>query len=217
MSAGGALNGSYANTCIPNAVVKLPADPPPDPPVADDADRRAVQVTHGKMAAIRPAAMPDEIGRRPQPLDEMQGQREHTLGYRPRSAARRDDDRNASCRGRWEIDVIDTNTGACDDAQPWGAREKPGIDDGVGTDDRPDGVGDVACAWFGDERNLFAEDPGDQRRIDGAKCHNHRTVDSHAVTHSPQRLSPGLRRMSHAAPLGLAATCHVRTKWRRRR
>ena len=101
-----------------------------------------------------------------------------------RSTARRDDDRDASCGGRREIDVVDTDTGACDDAQPWGAREKRGIDDGVGTDDRTDGVGDVLFAWIGDERNLLAEDPSDQRRIYGAECHDHRTVDSHDLTRS---------------------------------
>mgnify|MGYP003557115052 CR=1 FL=1 len=40
-------------------------DPPPDPSVADDADHGTVQVTHGNQAAIRPPAVPDEIGRRP--------------------------------------------------------------------------------------------------------------------------------------------------------
>ena len=41
------------------------ADPPPDPSVADDADRGAVQIAHGNLTAIRPPAVPDEIGQRP--------------------------------------------------------------------------------------------------------------------------------------------------------
>ena len=111
--------------------------------------------------------------------------------------------------------MVDTDTGACEDAQPWRAREKRGIDDGVGTNDRADGVGDVLRAWIGDERNLLAEDPSDQRRIYGAECHDHRTVDNHDLTRARWRVSPGRRRMSHPEPLGLAATCRVR--WRRRR
>ena len=103
--------------------------------------------------------------------------------------------------------MVDTDTGACDDAQPWRAREKRGIDDGVGTDDRADGIGDVLRAWIGDERNLLAEDPSDQRRIYGAECHDHRTVDNHDLTRSQWRVSPGRRRMSHPATAGTC--CHV--------
>ena len=80
--------------------------------------------------------------------------------------------------------MVNTNPSACDDAQPWGTREKRGINDGVGPDDRADGVGDVLVAWIGNEGNLLAEDSSDQRWIYGAKCHNHRTVDSHDLTRS---------------------------------
>jgi hypothetical protein len=160
------------------------ADPTPNPSVADDADRGAVQVTHGNLTAIRPSSVPDEIGRRPQSLEKMQGQREHTLGYSSGSTARSDDDRDASSGGRPEIDVLDTDARASDDTQPWGAREKCGIDKSVGTDDRAHGIGDVLCAWIGDESDLLAEDPSDQRRIYGAECHDHRTIDSHDLTRS---------------------------------
>jgi hypothetical protein len=91
----------------------------------------------------------------------MQGQREHTLSYSSGSTAWRDDDRDAPCGGRLEIDVVDTDTGACEDAEPRGACEKLGIDDGIGTDDRADCIGDVRFAWIGDKRNLIAEDVGD--------------------------------------------------------
>jgi hypothetical protein len=57
--------------------------------------------------------------------------------------------------------MVDTHAGAREDAQPWGAREKRGIDDRVGTDDRADGTGDVRFAWIGDKRNVIAEDAGD--------------------------------------------------------
>ena len=81
--------------------------------------------------------------------------------------------------------MIDTDTGACDDAQPGGAHEKRGIDNGVGTNDRADGIGDILLAWIGDERNLLAEGPGDQCRIYAAECHDHRRADSHDLTRSP--------------------------------
>jgi hypothetical protein len=57
--------------------------------------------------------------------------------------------------------MVDTHAGAREDAQPWSAREKRGIDDRVGTDDRADGIGDVRFAWIGDKRNVIAEDAGD--------------------------------------------------------
>ena len=114
----------------------------------------------------------------------MQGQREHALGYSSGSAARRDHDRNASYRGCRQIYVVDTDTGPCDDAQPWRAREKRGINDGVGPNYRADGNGDVLFAWICDEGNFLAEDPSDQGWIYGAECHNHCTVDSHDLTRS---------------------------------
>jgi hypothetical protein len=51
--------------------------------------------------------------------------------------------------------MVDTHAGAREDAQPWGAREKRGIDDRVGTDDRTDGIGDVRFAWIGVKRNVI--------------------------------------------------------------
>jgi hypothetical protein len=65
------------------------------------------------------------------------------------------------CRGRLEIHVVDTETGAREDAQPRGAREKRGIDDRVGTDDRADCIGNVWFTGIGDKRNFIAEDAGD--------------------------------------------------------
>jgi hypothetical protein len=113
----------------------------------------------------------------------MQGHREHTLGYGSGSTPGRDHDRDASCRGRRKIDVIDTDTSACDDAQPGSAREERGIDDGVGTDDRADSIGSLLFAWIGDERYFISEDASDQLWIYGPKRHNHRTVESHDLTH----------------------------------
>ena len=66
-----------------------------------------------------------------------------------------------------------------------GAREKCSIDNGVGTDNRADGVGDVLLGWIGDKGKLPTENPSDQCRIYGAECHDHRTVDTHDVTRSP--------------------------------
>jgi hypothetical protein len=60
-----------------------------------------------------------------------------------------------------EIDVVDADTGACEHAQPRGASKKRGVDDGVGTNDRTGGVGDVLFAWICDEFNLLAKDPSD--------------------------------------------------------
>ena len=53
--------------------------------------------------------------------------------------------------------MVHTDAGACEHAQPWGAPEERGIDDGIGTDDRTRGVGDVLFAWIGDERDFIAE------------------------------------------------------------
>ena len=80
--------------------------------------------------------------------------------------------------------MVHTHPGAGDDKQPCGAREKPGINDGVGPNDRADGVGDVLFAWICDEGDFLAEDPSDQGWIYGAECHNHCTVDSHDLTRS---------------------------------
>ena len=80
--------------------------------------------------------------------------------------------------------MVHTDPGAGDDTQPWSAREKRGINDGVGPNYRADGIGDVLFAWICDEGNFLAEDPSDQRWIYGAKCHNQRTVDSHDLTRS---------------------------------
>ena len=60
-----------------------------------------------------------------------------------------------------------------------GARAKRGIDDGFGTHDRADGIGDILRVRIGDECDLLAEDVSDQRRIYAAERHDHRTVDSH--------------------------------------
>jgi hypothetical protein len=57
--------------------------------------------------------------------------------------------------------VVQADTGACEDAEPWGTREKRGIDHGVGSHDRTHGVGDVLFVWIGDERNVIAEDASD--------------------------------------------------------
>ena len=120
----------------------------------------------------------------------MQGQCEHPFGHSSRATARRDHDRDAPCCGRLEIDVVDADTGACEDTQPRGASKKRGIDDGVGTNDRAGGVGDVLFAWIGDKLNLLAKDPSDQRRLYGAECYDHRTVDSHDLTRMPWRVWP---------------------------
>ena len=135
----------------------------------------------------------------------MQGQREHTLGYSSGSTAWRNDDRNASYCGRRQIDVVDTDTGPCDDAQPWGAREKRGIDNGVGTDYRADGIGEILRAWIGDECDFVAEDPSDQRRIHGAECHDHRRVDNHDPTRALWRVSGS----PNVAPATAGTCCHV--------
>lgn len=145
----------------------------------------------------------------------MQGQREHALGYGSGSAAWRNDDRNASCCDRRKIDVIDTDTSTGDDPQPRSALEKRDIDDGIGTDDRADGVRDVRFVWIGDERDLLAEDPSDQRRFDRAKCHDHRAVDSHDITQARWRVSRGRRRMSRSEPLEPAARCRSHSTLRR--
>jgi hypothetical protein len=91
----------------------------------------------------------------------MEGECKHALGHSSSASTRRNHHRDASRRGRREINVVNTDTGAREDAQPWGALEKRGIDDRVGTDDRTDGIGDVLLARIGDESNVIAEDASD--------------------------------------------------------
>ena len=61
--------------------------------------------------------------------------------------------------------MVDADAGACEDAQPRGASKKRGIDDGVGTNDRTGGVGDVLFGWIGDELDLLAKHPSNQPRL----------------------------------------------------
>jgi hypothetical protein len=91
----------------------------------------------------------------------MEGECKHALGHSSSASTRRNHHRDASRRGRREINVVNTDTGAREDAQPWGALEKRGIDDRVGTDDRADGIGDIRFAWIGDKRDVIAENAGD--------------------------------------------------------
>jgi hypothetical protein len=147
----------------------------------------------------------------------MQGQCEHPLGHSSCATARSDHDGDASRGGRLEIDVVDADTGAREDAEPRGASKKRGIHDGIGPYDGADSAGNVLFAWIGDEQDFIAEDTSDQRRIDGTKCHNHRTVDGHDLTRLPWLVRPCCRRMWQPELLGLAATCRARSRRRRRR
>ena len=149
----------------------------------------------------------------------MQGQREHTLGHRSGPTAWRDDYRDASCCGRHEIDVIDTDPSACENAQPWGALEKRCIDDDVGPHDRADGLGDVLWGGIGDESDVLAKDPSDQRWIHGAECHHHRTLDRHsphplavtAAAGSPPNVARGTTGTCCHVPLSLEAVAAAMT------
>jgi hypothetical protein len=183
------------------------ADSPPDPSVTDDADRCAVQVTHGNLAAIRPPAIPHEIGQRPQSLHQMRKQREYTLGDGSGSTPRCDHDRDTPCRGRAEVDVVDTDTGTRDDAQLCGAGEKRGINDGVGPHDRADGIGDVPRAGIGDKCNFLAEDPGDQRP--DLRCRVPRLADGRQSRPQPTAIA-GVAGSPPNVARGTAGTCcHV--------
>src|SRR5215213_9361397 len=99
----------------------------------------------------------------------MQGQSEHTLGDRSGTTTWRDHYRYPSFCCLREIDVIDTDASACENAQTWVALEKRCIDDDVGPHDRADGVGDVLWGGIGDESDVLAKDPSDQRWIHGAE------------------------------------------------
>ena len=88
------------------------ADPAADAAVADDADGGAVEVADRHPTPLGPAAIPDQPGQGPQPLDQVQGHREDAFGDGPGAAAGRDHDGDPAGAGRLQVDQVDPDPGA---------------------------------------------------------------------------------------------------------
>jgi hypothetical protein len=173
------------------------ADSLPNSPVADDAHRRALQITDRHCDPFRPPALADEFGQRRQTLDQVQCQREYSLGDCASPAARRDDDWDASAGCRGEVDEVDADTGTCEDAQPRSPVQEGCVDDGVRSHDRTDGTGEVVRAGIGDQGEAGAENVGDQPGIYRSESDDDGTIDFHVLTR---------RRRSRQAPSEPVAT-----------
>src|SRR6266540_66714 len=126
------------------------AHPLTDAAITDDADRRAVQVAGDHPVPLPPAALPDEIRQRPQPLDEVQCHRQDALRDGPGAAAGRDHDRDPPGAGRGQVDQVDADAGASQHTQRWGAIEEVGIHHRVGARDGAHGDGEVGLDRLGD-------------------------------------------------------------------
>ena len=121
----------------------------------------------------------DQLGQRPQPLDQVQGQGEDAFGDGPGAAAGRDHDGDPAGAGRLQVDQVDPDAGAGDDPQPRGAVEERRVHHRVGAGDGADGHGQVGRARVGHERHAVAEDPGDQGRVHLAEGDHHGPVSGH--------------------------------------
>src|SRR5215216_3930324 len=155
------------------------ADPAADAPVADDPDGGPVQVADGDAGPLGPAALTDQPGQRPQPLDQVQDVGQDPFGDGPGATVRGDDHGDAAGAGRRQVDPVDPDAGAGQHPQPGGAGQQGGVHDRVGAHDRPLGDGQVLRAGLGHELDAVAEDPGHQGLVDGPEGHHHRPAAAH--------------------------------------
>ena len=136
---------------MPNARARW-ADAAADAAVADDADRRAVEVAEGDRAAVGPAALGDAGGRGAQPLDQMQDHRQGAFGDGVGAGAWRDDDGDATAGGLVDVDPFHADPGAGEHPQVRHPVEQSRVDERVGAHDRSGGIAEVVSAWIGHER-----------------------------------------------------------------
>jgi len=99
-----------------------PRDLAPDAPGADQAQRLAVELGAGERFSVPGARFHGAIGYRHAPY-ECEQQRERELGRRDGVARRGGEDRDAALGGRVDVDGVDADTRATDDAQAAGAGE----------------------------------------------------------------------------------------------
>ena len=148
--------------------------PPADPAVADDPEGGAVEVPDADPAAFGPAALADQRGERPEPLDQVQRHADRSLGHG--GDARPGGDHHGDPPGRRgrHVNQVGAHAGPGEDPEPGGPAEQLLVDPGVGPDDGARGGGDIGVTRRGDEPAAPVEDPRDQRRVDGSQRHHHR-------------------------------------------
>ena len=132
-----------------------------DPAEADDAEGGAGEVTDRDGAAVGPPAGADQVGQPAEPLDQVHGHRDGTLGDRDGAGARGDHDGDTAGGGGVQVDAFDADTGPGDDPQPRGPVEEGGVDDGVGAGD---GALRLAPGRLGRVRDEPAPTGEDRRR-----------------------------------------------------
>jgi hypothetical protein len=174
-------------------------DPASDPAVADDADRRAVQVTDGIAVTLRPPAFGYEGCQRAEAFDQMQGEGEYPFRHRSGAAAGRDHDRQPAGGGRLDVDQVDADPGAGKHLQARCPRQQAGVDDRVGAHDRPDRHREIGGCRVLDEPDI-AEDRLDDGPVDRAESDHDRPRE---VRHGCSPRGPaGGRRTSRPGPAG---------------
>jgi hypothetical protein len=85
--------------------------PPADAAVADHAEGGTVEVADGDRRALRPAALTDQRGERPEPLDQVQRHADRALGHRGGARARGDDHGDPPARRSRHVDQVGAHAG----------------------------------------------------------------------------------------------------------
>ncbi|HMH91879.1 MAG TPA: hypothetical protein VK586_12455 [Streptosporangiaceae bacterium] len=127
------------------------ADPLPDAAVADDADRGAFQVPDGNLMPLGPPAAADQVGQWPEPLGQVQGHAEDRLGDGAGSAAGGDDDGDAALGRGGDVDQVDPDACAGQDAKVRHAPEQRPVHQRVSPHDSARGRSQVTGLRAGDE------------------------------------------------------------------
>src|SRR4029450_9085698 len=171
------------------------ADPAADAAVADDADGGAVEVADHYPTALGPAALADQPGQGPQPLDQVQGHRQDAFGDGSGAAAGRDHDGDPAGPGRLQVDQVDPDPGTGDDPQPGGTVEEGRVDDRVGAGDGAGGHGQGVGAPGGREgQGSAANDtasPSTPATRAGSTCPRATTTGRSAAIVRQLQLRPG--------------------------
>jgi hypothetical protein len=150
---------------------------------------RAVQVADNHGVPFRPVPFADQASQRTQPLDEVQGEREHSFGDRACSAARGYHDRDSTRTGRSKVDEVNADAGAGHYAQPGRLLEQGLVHYRIGPVDGTHSDSEVVRGWFGQKGDATAENSVDECRVHRAEGNDDRTIGAHSD--SPPNVAPG--------------------------
>ena len=114
-------------------------EPPPDPAKADDAERRPLKVAYVDRFTLGPSTLADQLGERPEPLDEVQDECQRPFRHSVRAGVRRDDDGDPPLVRAGEVDEIDPDAAPSNDTQVWCGGDEPTVDDAAAAGDQADG------------------------------------------------------------------------------